>query len=102
MKIPYLNLIDRTYGDADTTPGTAIIHDISGESPSMIVYPHQIAEALKTRAENHPDKNYRNFHTEIEKAWEYRQPWIGRFAEAIGVKVEPFEDFLNNVQELKQ
>lgn len=101
MKIPYLNLIDRTYGDADTTPGTIIIHDISGESPSIIVYQHQVSDALKTRAENHPDKNYRDFHEEIQKALDYRQPWVKSFADALGVKVEPFEEFLKNVEELK-
>lgn len=102
MKIPYLNIIDKTHGDADIVNGTIIIHDISGESPSIIVYQHQVSDALKTRAENHPDESYRDFHNEIQKALDYRKPWVESFADELGVKVEPFEDFLNSVQELKQ
>lgn len=102
MKIPYLNIIDKTHGDADTVPGTVIIHDINGDHPSMIVYTHQVADTLKTRAENHPDERYKDFHNEIQKAIDYRKPWLEPFADELGVKVEPFEDFLNSVQELKQ
>ena len=96
MKTQEFNVIDKTDGDADTVSGTVIIHDTVGGEPSIITYEEEIAEALETIAGPLPE-GYENLPAECATAWTtpiHRLGDMEGFKDALGVRIEYFEDFL--------
>lgn len=56
--------------------------------PPIVVYIHQIEDTLEPYAELVPDGVYREFHKEIQKAWDNGLPWRDKFEQEIGVLIE--------------
>lgn len=70
-----------------TTEDKVIVEDLSGVEPPVVVYQHDIKETLEPFADVAEDENYRDFHIEIQEAWDNNRPWAKTFAEAIGVRI---------------
>lgn len=70
----------------DDTENKVIIERY-GQLP-IVIFQHEIEETLEPYADVVPDKNYREFHTEIQRAWDNDLPWRKSFEQEIGVLIE--------------
>ena len=71
----------------DETTEDKVIIERYGQPP-IVVFTHQIEETLEPYADVTPDRNYREFHTEIQRAWDNDLPWRESFEREIGVLIE--------------
>lgn len=78
------HIMDDT-GDEETE-GKVIIERYG--QPPVVVFQHEIEETLEPYADVTPDRNYREFHTEIQRAWDHGLPWRESFEREIGVRIE--------------
>lgn len=95
MTVQQFTVIDRTDGDADKVSGTVLIHDLVGNSPSIIAYDFEIAEIIEELSGPLPD-DYEHLPQDLETAWISGNDLgeLSGLEAAMGVSIVLFEDFL--------